>query len=262
MPLSSTAASASPIEQLIEKTFLFRGLDHDWLASYLTEDYVRTEKFFSSRTIYTAYKPGQPLELLFALISGGPVIVRSSPLDRVIAITYPGGCFGMRNLAVGYGTVRGAFPCAVEAYKTTQVISIRMEVVHRLYQESELFRSRYDFLFEMREKFEYHLLNCSAYPPQAVASLLRALIYQERELGSQPDPDGLYSFDLAIDIIARACQLNVRTVEQVLKGLIHIGVIVQLKDDHGSDILRVADPETLKEIYATTRDKVDWWPLR
>ena len=262
MAVTTSQGQQNLLRELIQKTYVFRGFSEEWLAGYFSPDTMQREKFFSSRTIYTAYKPGQPLETLYAIVAGGPVIVRSTPLDRVIAISYPGGCFGMRNLNVGYGTVRGGFPCAVEAYKTVHVISMKMAAVQRLYTESDIFRQRYDFLFELREKFEYHLLNCSAYPPQAVAALLRALIYQERELGNQPDPEGIFHFDLPVDIIARACQLNGRTVEQVLKGLHSIGVLVTLKEDHGGDWLRVTNPELLKEIYATTRDKVDWWPLR
>lgn len=31
--------------------------------------------------------------------------MHSTPLNRIIAMTYPGGCFGMRNLPFGYGQV-------------------------------------------------------------------------------------------------------------------------------------------------------------
>jgi hypothetical protein len=114
-------------------------------------------------------------------------------------------------------------------------------------------------LFELQQKFEYHLLNCSSYPPQAVATLLRALIYQERELGSQPDAENIYTFDLSVDVIARACQLNQRTVEQVLKGLQTVGLIAS---ESTGDLIRVLDAEGLKEVYSATRDKVNWWPLK
>ena len=120
---------------------------------------------------------------------GGPVIMRSTPLDRVIAIYYPGGCFGVRSLPVSFGTMAHGFPSLVEAYKTTDVVKIPLAVVERMYENDETFRQRYHLLFELREKFQYHLLNCSTYPPQAVASLLRALIYQERSLGSQPQKE-------------------------------------------------------------------------
>ncbi len=235
--------------------------DRDDLS--LPDDSLKAETFFSSRPVYTAFQPNAPLNVLYAIVSGGPVIVRSTPLDRVISITYTGSCFGMRNLMVGPGRLNYAFPSLVEAYKTTHAIAIPYDVVQTLYDSDTLFRQRYEQLFELREKFQYHLLNCSSYPPQAVASLLRALVYQERELGNQPGPDGIYAFDLPIDIIARATQLNQRTVEQVLKGLRKIGVLLESSDDDiSTDLVRLADPEHLKEIYSTTRDKVSWWPLR
>jgi len=100
-------------------------------------------------------------------------------------------------------------------------------------------------------------------PPQAVAALLRGLIYQERELGNQPQGDGLYHFDLPIDVIARACQLNPRTVEQVLKGLLQQGYLAKPpKNATSEDGVYVANPNGLKEVYSATRDKVAWWPLR
>jgi hypothetical protein len=142
----------------------------------------------------------------------------------------------------------------VEAYKTTDVFKIPLASVQALYQESEEFRDRYHLLFELRAKFEYHLLNCSTHPPQAVAALLRALIYQERSLGNQPQADGTF---------ARASQLNHRTVEQVLKGMRQVKLIDTAKStDPSSDTIRVLDPEGLKEVYGATRDKVSWWPLR
>ncbi len=53
-----------------------------------------------------------------------------------------------------------------------------------------------------------------------MAAVLRGLIFQERKpQGSKLE----YVFDLPIDLIARACQLNHRTVEQVLKGLTKVG---------------------------------------
>lgn len=70
-------------------------------------------------------------------------------------------------------------------------------------------------------------------------------------------------FDLPIDIIARACQLNHRTVEQVLKGMIQIELLRASKssETHG-DVISVLNPEEMKSVYGATRDKVDWWPLR
>jgi DNA-binding MarR family transcriptional regulator len=118
-------------------------------------------------------------------------------------------------------------------------------------------------LFELREKFQYHLLNCSTYPPQAVAALIRALIYQERMLGNQPGKDQIFSFDLPVDIIAHACQLNHRTVEQVLKGMEQNGLIEKARaTDLSGDMIHVLDADGMKEVYSTTRDKVSWWPLK
>ncbi len=169
----------------------------------------------------------------------------------------------MGNLAFSFGNVSRGFPSLVEAYKTADVIKIPLDIVRTLYAESEVFRKRYELLFELQEKFQYHLLNCSAYPPQAVAALLRALIYQERELGNQPQADGSFVFDLPIDVIAKASQLNHRTVEQVIKGMTKVGLLKAGKSaENGGDKVRAIDPEGLKEVYGTTRDKVSWWPLR
>ncbi|MBD2259835.1 Crp/Fnr family transcriptional regulator [Pseudanabaena sp. FACHB-2040] len=251
------------LQDLIQHNFLFKGLDKSWLAAYLIDDQLVREKLFSGRPIYTAFRPGQSLDYLYVQLGGGPVIIRSTPLDRIVAMTYPGSCFGMRNLDFDFGGVCRTFPSLVEAYKTTDVVKIPVEAVKALHAESEDFRERYNLLFELREKFQYHLLNCSAYPPQAVASLLRALIYQERNLGSQPQANGSFLFDLPIDLIARACQLNHRTVEQVLKGMTQVGLLKAIKgSDNQGDVVCVVDPEGLKEVYGATRDKVSWWPLK
>lgn len=251
------------VSKLVQNNCLFRELDEGWLADYVPLSSLKAEKLYSSRPIYTAFRPGTSLDFLYTITKGGPVIFRSAPLDRVIAISYPGGCFGMRNLPFGYGRVCKTFPSLVEAYKTTDVIKIPLEAIQAIYRNSETFRDRYDLLFELREKFQFHLLNCSTYPPQAVAALLRALVYQERELGNQPDSNGIYSFDLPVDVIARACQLNHRTVEQVLKGMQQIKLLEPTKQsDTSSDIVKVSDPEGLKEVYSATRDKVSWWPLK
>jgi len=251
------------LEHLIQHNFLFQGLDEAWLADYLPPESLKIEKLFSNRPVYTAYLPYEYLDVLYLILDEGLVITRSTPLDRIIAISYPGGCFGMRNLPFSYGMAHRAFPSLVEAYKTTQVIKIPLDIVQRIYQENETFRDRYHLLFELRTKFQYHLLNCSSYPPQAVAALLRALIYQERELGNQPTASNTYTFDLPVDVIARACQLNQRTVEQVLKGMQQIGLLKAIKDsDASGDLVEVMDPEALKAVYSATRDKVSWWPLK
>lgn len=252
----------NPVEQLVQNTFLFRGLDSAWLTKYLPPETLTVEKLFSNRPIYTAFLPDRFLDALYVMLDEGLVITRSTPLDRIIAINYPGSCFGMGSLPFSYGLANQAFPSLVEAYKTTHVIKVPLEAIERIYDESESFRGRYRLLFELNEKFQYHLLNCSAYPPQAVASLLRALIYQERELGSQSDDSDSYVFDLPVDIIARACQLNQRTVEQVLKGMQQVGLLEAAKSSDSGDMVRVASPEALKEVYSATRDKVSWWPLR
>jgi len=260
---AKSSEQADLIKDLTQQNFLFRDLDASWLGSRIEVDQVVHEKLYSSRPIYTAFQPDISLDYLYVVLSGGPVLVRSTPLDRVIAMTYPGGCFGMRNLPLSWGQACRAFPSLVEAYKTTTVVKIPLSSIQALFDESSVFRERYILLFELREKFQYHLLNCSTYPPQAVAALLRALVYQERTLGNQPQTDGTFAFDLPIDIIAHACQLNVRTVEQVLKGMAQVGLLKKAKAaDSQGDWVRVADPEGLKEVYSATRDKVAWWPLR
>jgi hypothetical protein len=261
MTKSSETQPPDLLDKLIQENYLFRDLERDWLANYLPVETLKLEKLFSNRPIYTAFLPDHFLDVLYVILGEGLVITRSTPLDRIIAITYAGGCFGMRSLDFSYGLAHQAFPCLVEAYKTTHVLKIPRENLIQLYDQSEIFREHYRMLFELRQKFEYHLLNCSSYPPQAVAALLRALIYQERELSQQPDSQGHYVLDLPIDVIARACQLNQRTVEQVIKGMQQIGLITSQKED-GDDIIRVIAPEGLKEVYSATREKVSWWPLR
>ncbi len=247
---------------LTEHNYLFRDFDRDQLAEYLNQETCVEEKLYSSRPVYTAYLPDESLQYLYVIVHGGPVIVRSTPLDRIIALTYAGGCFGMLNLDFSFGKVYRGFPSLVEAYKTTDVVRIPQSIIQTLLQNVPEFQVRYAMLFELREKFQYHLLNCSTYPPQAVAALLRALIYQERTLGQQPQGD-IFCFDLPVDIIARACQLNHRTVEQVLKGMIKVGLLREPpKAEASGDQVLVCDPEGLKEVYGATRDKVHWWPLR
>lgn len=254
---------ADLIQQLVTHSFLFRGMKPQWLGDRLLSEPLVQEKLYSSRPIFTAFHPDRSLEFLYVVLTGGPVVVRSTPLDRIIAITYAGSTFGMGSLPVGCGQVSRAFPSLVEAYKTTDVVKIPLAQVQKLYDESDAFRRRYGLLFELRAKFQYHLLNCSTYPPQAVAALLRALVYQERELGTQPEADTSFAFDLSVDIIAHACQLNHRTVEQVLKGMGKEGILKYNRaSDAQGDWVRVLDPESLKEVYSATRDKVSWWPLK
>ncbi len=255
--------AADLIQQLLEASFLFRGMDDQWLRDRLSPDELIAEKLYSSRPIFTAFLPETDLDFLYIVLNGGPVVVRSTPLDRIIAMTYAGGAFGMRSLPIAYGQAGRAFPSLVEAYKTTDVVKIPAHLVQTLYEDSDRFRQRYGQLFELREKFQYHLLNCSTYPPQAVAALLRALVYQERSLGTQPQADGVFAFDLPVDIIAHACQLNHRTVEQVLKGMMREGILQEGRAVEGQgDWVCVQSAEALKGVYSSTRDKVAWWPLR
>lgn len=241
-------AGADLIQRLTQQHYLFRGLDQNWLSEVLLPLNLSAEKLYSNRPVYTANRPGEYLEVLY--------VIRSSPLDRIIGLTYPGSSFGMRSLPLAYGLVGHAFPSLVEAYKTTDIVKIPVAAVQICYEQNEVFRDRYNLLFELREKFQYHLLNCSTYPPQAVAALLRALVYQERSLGNQPDESGVYRFDLPVDIIARACQLNHRTVEQVLKGMQKVRILAPAEADEVSeDWVRVVDPEGLKEAYSATK-----WP--
>jgi hypothetical protein len=250
-------------ETLVQQSYLFRGMSSTVLAEALDLSTLGSEKLYSSRPVYTAYRPGASLEFLYLIVDGGPVIVRSSPLDRVISIHYPGGCFGFGSLPIGFGAVSLGFPSLVEAYKTTDVLKVPVAAVRRLYETQQGFRDRYNALFELHEKFQYHLLNCSTYPPQSVATLFRGLIYQERDLGNQPNEAGIYTFDLPIDIIARASQLNHRTVEQVLKGMEQNQLIETARStDLSSDTIRVLNAEGMKEVYSTTRGKVPWWPLK
>jgi CRP-like cAMP-binding protein len=263
MAKATKQQKTNPIDRLVTSNYLFRGLDRTLLEEFLPSDSLKVEKLFSNRPVYTAFLPDESIDVLYVVLDEGIVIARSAPLDRIISITYPGSCFGQRSLPFSYGLATTAFPTLVEAYKTTHVVKIPLIAVEKIYAESEVFRDRYRMLFELREKFQYHLLNCSTYPPQAVAALLRALIYQERELGNQPNADGVFVFDLPVDIIARACQLNQRTVEQVLKGMQQVGLLeAAKKTDISGDTVRVLAPEGLKEVYSTTRDKVSWWPLR
>ncbi|MEM6612888.1 MAG: Crp/Fnr family transcriptional regulator, partial [Cyanobacteria bacterium P01_C01_bin.72] len=234
------------LDYLTQHNFLFRDLDSILIAKYLDAESLTVEKLYSSRPIYTAFRPDTVLEHLYLVVDGGPIVVRSTPLDRIIAITYSNSCFGMQNLALSYGNFSRAFPSLVESYKTTDIIKIPVETIRLMHQESAIFRQRYGLMFELQEKFQYHLLNCSTYPPQAVAALLRALIYQERELGNQPQ-EGIFTFDLPIEVIAKACQLNNRTVEQVLKGLTKVGMLKPHKGQN--DLIAVINPEELKIVY-------------
>ncbi|AUC60795.1 hypothetical protein AA637_06385 [Cyanobacterium sp. HL-69] len=257
------SSESNIITFLINDSYLFKGLDEKELTSFLPPESLIREKLFSNRPVFTAFSPDEDLDGLYIVLEGGPIILRSNPLDRILSITYSGGCFGMRSLPFSYGLASKSFPSLVEAYKTTYVTKIPLDALKQIYNHFEIVGDRYAKLFELREKFTYHLLNCSSYPPQAVASLLRALIYQERELENQPNEKDIYVLDLAVEVIAKACQLNQRTVEQVLKGMQKEGLIKLDKNNSTSDdVIHILEPEELKEVYSATRDKVSWWPLK
>ena len=120
---------SDPITTLLQNNFLFAPLGQAELEGYLQDNPIAREKLYSNRPIYTAFRPDDWLEYLYIIIDGGPVIMRSTPLDRVIGITYPGGCFGHSSSPVGFGTAARAFPSLVEAYKTTDVTSLLHLVV-------------------------------------------------------------------------------------------------------------------------------------
>lgn len=153
---------------LVQNNALFHGLDQQTLAHYLEPEQLVREKLYASRPIYTAFRPNISLEYLYAILCGEPVIIRSAPLDRIIALTYPGSCFGTRDLELSLGRIHHGLPSLVESYKTTDVVKIPLEVVQKLHHGSLHFQERYRLLIELREKFQYHPLNCSTYPPQAV----------------------------------------------------------------------------------------------
>ncbi|MEO1802616.1 MAG: Crp/Fnr family transcriptional regulator, partial [Cyanobacteria bacterium J06629_2] len=76
------------LDRLTQHNFLFRGLDSTLITKHLEPEQLIIEKLYSSRPIYTAFRPDAALEHLYVVIDGGPIVVRSTPLDRIIAITY------------------------------------------------------------------------------------------------------------------------------------------------------------------------------
>lgn len=97
------------LKQLVRDTYLFKGLDETWLAEYLPSARVKVEKLFSNRPVYTAFLPDRSLDVLYVILDEGLVITRSTPLDRIIAINYPGSCFGMRSLPLATDWQRQRF---------------------------------------------------------------------------------------------------------------------------------------------------------
>ena len=151
--MPTKAIPQDPVLGLVHQNYLFRGLNAAELAEAIDPSELLFEKLYSSRPIYTAYRPGTSLQVLYVIVGGGPVGIRSSPLDRVIAIHYPQSCFGFESLPVGFGPVGRRFPSLVEAYKTTDVLKIPVQTIQYLYENNEAFRDRYNLLFELREKF-------------------------------------------------------------------------------------------------------------
>ena len=253
------------VQFLSQKTYLFRGFDEALLAQYFPPRSLALQQLYPNRPIFISHELEKTIDTLYIVYEGGPVIARSSPLDRVMTLVYEGGTFGEEDLPFSLAAAWTSFPTPFEPYKTTTVLKIPLANLLPFYQDVQEFRQRYDGLFSLRAKFRHQLLNIGPYPPQAVAGLLRAVIYQERFLGFQPfhDPSTgqeFYDLDLPSDLISRACQLNQRTVEQVLEGLRSQKLLAEEGPD--TDILRVINPEALKEVYGATRHKLPWWPLR
>lgn len=153
------AAGLSWIAELTKNNFLFRGMTATELGDYLSDANCPLEKLYASRPIYTAYLPDEPTDYLYALVKGGPVMVRSAPLDRAIALTYPGSCFGILDLDLEEMRVARGFPSLVEAYKTTDAVKIPRLAVQAIYRDSAEFRDRYSLLLELKEKFQLSLIH-------------------------------------------------------------------------------------------------------
>jgi len=259
------ASTASLLDYLSNKTFLFRDLPVQLLAKHLPLASFSLQKLYPNRPIFMSHQPDDAIDHLYMVFSGGPVIARSAPLDRVISLIYEGGSFGEQDLPFSLAPAWMAFPTLFEPYKSTTVLKIPLGPLMTLYHEVPEFKLRYDDIFRLRAQFNYHLLNIGPYPPQAVAALLRAVIYQERFLGFQPHhSDSLgeyYDLDLPSDLISRACQLNQRTVEQVIEGMRAQKLLAPPLED-STDVIRVIDSEGMKEVYGATRHKLPWWPLR
>ncbi|WP_287127374.1 hypothetical protein [Candidatus Cyanaurora vandensis] len=259
------ATTANLLEYLTQKTFLFRNLPAKLLAEYFPPASLTLQKLYPNRPIFMSHQPDDAIHHLYLVFAGGPVIARSAPLDRVISLIYEGGSFGEQDLPFSHAPAWTAFPTLFEPYKSTTVLKVPLDALMTAYQEVPGFQERYDEVFRLRAQFNYHLLNIGPYPPQAVAALLRAVIYQERFLGFQPLHNATlreyYDLDLPSDLISRACQLNQRTVEQVIEGMRSQKLLAPPSED-ANDLIRVIDSEALKEVYGATRHKLPWWPLR
>ncbi|MFM7579534.1 MAG: Crp/Fnr family transcriptional regulator, partial [Microcystaceae cyanobacterium] len=116
--MAKTAKNPPPtstlLEDLISQNYLFQGMTAAEVSNYIPPDSLKLETLFSNRPIYTAFLPDQFLDGLYLTLHEGIVITRSTPLDRIIAITYQNSVFGMRSLNFSYGLASRAFPCLVE----------------------------------------------------------------------------------------------------------------------------------------------------
>jgi len=110
---------------LVQGNYLFKGLDEAWWRA-TPPSYCEGSKLYASQPIYTAFRVNR--QMFCIITTGGPVIIRSTPLDRVIGISYSGSCFGMRSLPLA--TVGESwFPKSGRSYKTADVIKIPLEAV-------------------------------------------------------------------------------------------------------------------------------------
>lgn len=71
--------TSKTIEILTNKSFLFHGLDQDSLLRNLDPDVLTSEKLYSNRPVFTAFRPNTWQEYLYIVVDGGPVIMRSTP---------------------------------------------------------------------------------------------------------------------------------------------------------------------------------------
>lgn len=126
MPAKQTEKDVT--KTLIQQNCLFQDFAIAELTQSLDVSELVAEKIYSNRPIYTAYRPSVSIPFLYLIMGGGPVILRSSPLDRIIAIRYAGGCFGAESLPIRVGPISRGFPSLVEAYKTTDVLRFQSKL--------------------------------------------------------------------------------------------------------------------------------------
>lgn len=63
---------------LIQTNYLFRDLEINWLAQYLSPD-LTIEKLYSNRPVYTAFRPNIFLDVLYIILSGGQLLLGVHP---------------------------------------------------------------------------------------------------------------------------------------------------------------------------------------